>query len=502
MIRRPVLLANFVLDHSFSMRNTALRKEILLLAAPGLVIACLVIYVITSLLAGDRQSQLVSKLSASSVGLLEGAEVNWTKKKEGESIDLEKEVVPNLSQEKNILNNLYSGKANTLDGEIIQFPEPDSENRKVLIKQSIVAIEKLQEQIKAGDEKASAQFEHTHDSIQKVLTDYREEATSSWSRVMVTAWITLFATVVFIAALIILAYRKLNGLYEKVRASQAKVEEEAQRVDQLSGFIEAMASGNYDMNIEAKAEDELSNTLISMRDKLKNNFVEEQQRNWSTSGLAKIGEILRSTGDSTELYDGIIKFVVKYTNSNQGGLFILDDTDEDNRFLNLVACYAFERKKFLTKKVQIGDGLVGQCFLEAERIHLTEIPTDYIRITSGLGGENPTSCLLVPLKVNDKIFGVIELASFKIYPDHVVDLVEKFAESIASTISNVKINESTRLLLAQTQQQAEEMKSQEEEMRQNMEELSATQEEMHRKEREYVKRISDLESELSMSEKV
>ncbi|HEY5825741.1 MAG TPA: GAF domain-containing protein, partial [Cyclobacteriaceae bacterium] len=195
-------------------------------------------------------------------------------------------------------------------------------------------------------------------------------------------------------------------------------------------------------------------------------------------------------------------FLVKYTNSNQGGLFILDDSDEDNPYLNLIACYAFERKKFLTKKVQIGDGLVGQCFLEQERIHLTEIPEDYIRITSGLGGENPTSCLLVPLKVNDKIFGVVELASFKIYPEHVVELVEKFAESIASTISNVKINESTKLLLEQTQQQAEEMKSQEEEMRQNMEELSATQEEMHRKEQQYIKRISDLESELSVSEKI
>jgi transcriptional regulator with GAF, ATPase, and Fis domain len=124
------------------------------------------------------------------------------------------------------------------------------------------------------------------------------------------------------------------------------------------------------------------------------------------------------------------------------------------------------------------------------------VPQDYVRITSGLGGENPKSCLLVPLRVNDAIYGVLELASFNLYADFEIELVEKLAETIASTISSVKINESTRVLLERTQQQAEEMKSQEEEMRQNMEELSATQEEMQRKEGEYIQRIQELEERL------
>jgi thiaminase len=88
---------------------------------------------------------------------------------------------------------------------------------------------------------------------------------------------------------------------------------------------------------------------------------------------------------------------------------------------------------------------------------------------------------------------VLELASFKTYKDHEIEWVERLAESIASTVASVRANENMRVLLEQTQQQAEEMKSQEEEMRQNMEELSATQEEMSRKEREYINRISELE---------
>ena len=197
-----------------------------------------------------------------------------------------------------------------------------------------------------------------------------------------------------------------------------------------------------------------------------------------------MGEILRvSTASTADLYDNIIKFVVKYTKSNQGGLFILNEENEGEKFLELVACYAFERKKYLTKRIGIGEGLVGQCYLEGEKIYLLEVPTEYITITSGLGGAAPNALVLVPLKVNEKIFGVLELATFGKYEEHEIELVEKLTESIASTISSVRVSESTRILLEKTQQQAEEMRAQEEEMRQNMEELEATQEEMRRKEK-------------------
>jgi transcriptional regulator with GAF, ATPase, and Fis domain len=238
-----------------------------------------------------------------------------------------------------------------------------------------------------------------------------------------------------------------------------------------------------------------------MRDTLYKNSENDKRMNWSTSGIAQIGEILRGSGDNTsKLYDEIIKFVVDYTKSNQGGLFLIDDNeDESARYLELVASYAFERKKFITRKIDTGEGLVGQCFSEGLPVYLLEVPEEYISITSGLGGSTPSALLLVPLKVNEQVYGVIELASFKKYDDHVRELVERFAESIASTVSSVRINESTRMLLERTQQQAEEMRSQEEEMRQNMEELSATQEEMGRKEKEYISRIQELEARVGAS---
>jgi GAF domain-containing protein len=291
-----------------------------------------------------------------------------------------------------------------------------------------------------------------------------------------------------------------SKMQNEIGAMSAALKSLVKGMSETAQFAAQIGQGNLSVNYSALSEkDVLGQSLTTMRMNLAKIKEEDQQREWTTTGLAKIGEILRSNYTSaTELYDNVIRFVVKYTTSNQGGLFLLNEGDTATD-LNLVACYAYERKKFLEKKIAVGEGLVGQCFLEREIVYMTTVPKDYIAITSGLGNSTPSAIILIPLKINEAIMGVIELASLKPYESHERALLEKFAESIASTISTVRVNERTKQLLEQSQQQAEEMKAQEEEMRQNMEELSATQEEMGRKEKEYVRQIEDLENRLRMT---
>lgn len=255
-------------------------------------------------------------------------------------------------------------------------------------------------------------------------------------------------------------------------------------------FAKEVGQGHYEVKYHPLSEkDLLGNSLIEMRD----NFIkadaeenrrkeEDRRRNWMQEGLAKFSDILRiSSNNLSELSMHVITNLVKYINCNQGGVFILNDEQDEEKFLELTACFAYDRKKFLEKKIQIGEGLIGACYLEKKTIYLKQVPDDYIAITSGLGGAAPKHILIVPLISNEKTFGIIELASFNEFQTHEIEFVEKLCETTASTISIVKINIRTSRLLEQSQHQSEQLRSQEEEMRQNMEELQATQEEMSRK---------------------
>jgi len=274
---------------------------------------------------------------------------------------------------------------------------------------------------------------------------------------------------------------------EKMAKSVSKV---IDGLNSTENFAREIGRGNLDVKFDLLGDkDILGISLLEMQKSLKHaqeieieRKNEEEKQNWATKGIAMFGDILRLNNDNlAELSYSIIKNLVSYTNSIQGGVFILNDNDKENPVIEMNACYAYDRRKFLQKTVLIGEGLVGRCFQEGKTIFMTAIPKDYISITSGLGKDNPRCLILVPLKVNDDILGVIEMATFKVYEKHQVDFIEKIASSIASTISSVRINIRTAELLAKSQQQAEEMAAQEEEMRQNMEELQATQEEMERK---------------------
>ena len=222
-------------------------------------------------------------------------------------------------------------------------------------------------------------------------------------------------------------------------------------------------------------------------DELSKKSHEEEQYAWRTSGLAKFSEILRENHEDMEtLSYRTISSLVTYLGANQGGLFITND-DEENPVLNLTGMYAYERRKYMTKVIHPGEGLVGQCWQEGLKIFMTRVPDNYITIKSGLGDSSPGCVLIVPMKVNDKIYGIVEVASFKVFEDFEIEFVEKVAESIAATISTVKVNLQTARLLEDAQTMSQRLKAQEEELRQNAEEMMATQEELQR-------RIEELES--------
>ncbi|MCQ2203415.1 MAG: PAS domain S-box protein [Bacteroidales bacterium] len=302
-------------------------------------------------------------------------------------------------------------------------------------------------------------------------------------------WVVIIMPFLCALAGFLLAYR----MSKIIRQQNKQMKEEEKRSTDILTIVEALGQGKYEDfdSIEKRSEndelilslDELRKTLSKNKEEEEKRRKEEEQRTWVTNGVAQFGEILRRNQDNMEeLSYTVVRYLVDYMKINQAGFFILNKDDDKNKFFELTGHVAFDRKKFTDKKISWGEGLIGRCGLEKETIYMTDIPSNYINVTSGLGEAGPKSLLIVPLKTSDDIYGAIEMASFREFEEYEIGFVEKTAESIALTISNVQNNMRTRKLLSETQEQSEKMRQQEEELRQNMEEMRATQEENQRRE--------------------
>jgi len=186
--------------------------------------------------------------------------------------------------------------------------------------------------------------------------------------------------------------------------------------------------------------------------------------------------------DMEEFTYTILSNLVRYMDAQIGGLYLINDERSDDRHLEMVAVYAYERRRFIEHRIEIGEGIVGRCVLENQSIFMTDIPEDYIQIDSGLGHDKPTSLLVVPLKLNEEVYGIVELASFSEFQRYQIEFVEKIGENIAATLSNVKINLRTARLLEESKLQSEALVAKENEMKNYIREMEITQKEADRKE--------------------
>jgi PAS domain S-box-containing protein len=293
-------------------------------------------------------------------------------------------------------------------------------------------------------------------------------------------WIFYFIIIVSFVLIGYIIGRYINDKQTRLSEELAAEKEKNRRVFR---FTEQLRKGSFFDKEVLLSNDELSESLINLRDELQRREKEdrlrkeeEDQRHWITEGLATFGAVLRETGNELEnLSYSVVSELAKYLKSQLVGIFVINDSEPENKFIEQTGAFAYGRKKFADKKLEWGEGLVGACILEQKTVFLKNVTNGYVEITSGLGKANPRSVLIVPLIFNEEVFGAVEIASLKVFEDYEVEFVEKVAESIASTISSLKINMRTAILLKNSQSGQDIMKRQEAEMRKNMRELRQTQ---------------------------
>jgi len=364
------------------------------------------------------------------------------------------------------------------------------------------------------DEKSSLLYAN----IEKESRDVAEKIYSARDRFVIVETIIILVAILLCFVLYRFARRQfkssINALQSEVKIlsegnipeTRANTNDEfdiiLEEIHTLSGnlsnvknFALEVGKGSFDSDISVfNNQGDIGTSLAEMRESLKNVSEEARIRNWTNKGSAEFGDILRKYNKNIEeLSDHVITFMVNYLSANQGSIFILDEDENGEEALKLTATYAYDRKKFLEKTIQPGQGLVGQVYLEKQSIYMKELPENYITITSGLGKATPKSVFIVPLIANEMVYGVIEIGTFTEFTENERKFIEDVGENIASSVQSVKINERTNKLLEDSQQMTEEMRAQEEEMRQNMEELQATQEEMERAQKESNERLVAME---------
>ncbi len=274
----------------------------------------------------------------------------------------------------------------------------------------------------------------------------------------------------------------------------SKVDELVVTLKNNAKFAQRIGEGKYDSQFTPASENDLLGmSLVNMRQNLIENEKRDTERNWIVRGVAGISEVLRMHDSIEGMGDDVIKFILDKIEAIQGAFYVVNDEDESQKLIEMRASYAYGRKKYLKRSFRFAEGLVGQAVAEKDTIVRTEIPEDYVTLTSGLlGDQRPTALLIVPLITNEEVYGVLEFAGFKKFTPSQINFVKELSLILARTIFNIKVNERTRRLLEESQKMSNELQEKGEVLRQNAEEMQATSEELERSNKKLEEQIEEV----------
>src|SRR5688572_22345059 len=247
------------------------------------------------------------------------------------------------------------------------------------------------------------------------------------------------------------------------------------QVRSISEVASAVTKGDLTRNIrvEAKGEVEaLKDTINQMIANLKETTLRNQEQDWLKSNLAKFTQMLQGQKDLNTVTKRILSELAQVVNAHYGAFYILQQDDApQNVRLKLFSAYAYKHDGNIPQSFAIGEGLVGQCAIEKERILIRNVPQGYIKINSSLGKSKPANLIILPVLFENNVKAVIELASLDEFGETHMELLSQLTESIGIVLNTIEANSRTEELLAQSQSLAVELKIQQEELRRTNDEL-------------------------------
>jgi len=245
------------------------------------------------------------------------------------------------------------------------------------------------------------------------------------------------------------------------------------QVRAIADVATAVTRGDLSRQIAVEAQgelDELKNNLNQMIVNLKSTTEKNSEQDWLKTNLAKFSRMMQGQKDLEAVSKLIMSELTPLVSAHHGAFYIMDD-DNNTPVLKLIASYAYKERKHIGNRFYLGEGLVGQAALEKKPILLTNVPDDYIRISSGLGEAPPRNVIVLPVLFEGEVKAVIELASFLPFSQIHQLFLDQLAETVGVVINMIAANMRTAELLEQSQSLTLELQSQSEELRKQQEEL-------------------------------
>lgn len=245
------------------------------------------------------------------------------------------------------------------------------------------------------------------------------------------------------------------------------------QVRAIAEVATAVTKGDLTRSITVEALGEvaaLKDTINEMIRNLRDTTQKNTEQDWLKTNLAKFSRMLQGQRDLTNVGRMVLSELCPVVEAQYSEFYVLEGS-EDIHQLTLLASYAADGREALGKSVKLGQGLVGQCAIEKQKIILNNLPTQYMRISSGSGEASPRSILVLPLVFEGQVKGVLELASFEGFnPTHQAFL-EQLTESIGIVLNTIEANMRTEGLLKQSQSLAQQLQTRQEELQNTNEEL-------------------------------
>jgi len=240
------------------------------------------------------------------------------------------------------------------------------------------------------------------------------------------------------------------------------------QVRAIAEVATAVTKGDLTRSITVNASgelEELKDNINEMIRNLKDQTLKNTEQDWLKTNLARFTRMLQGERDLSTVSNLVLSELAPLINAQHGVFYVSDRDEEGASVLNLAASYAFNNRKHVASQFKLREGLIGQCAFEKSRILLTNVPKDYVQISSGLGEAAPLNIIVLPALFEGEVKAVIELATFGEFNETHQSFLDQLMESIGIVLNTIAANMRTEGLLKQSQLLTSELQAQQEELK-------------------------------------